>query len=305
VIVMSVPADTVFTVDSAFDQINARDAALLSWLAVLLVWVVWGLVRRSSLSDAAIGIVRALAAVKVWTLVLSVMLWLSAIVYLAAQVGLWDTRLMKDTVVIVLVGGLTAGFKALDHTTGKSNWRTHLRSLATLVVVVQFVSNLEPFPYLVELALVPLAVLLGGVQAVASGSDEYRSARGLINGLIITLGLAILSWSAYRVLASIGTADWDKIGKSFALAFWLPAALVPAVYLVALAMQYGQIFLMMRSVRRPSLVARLDLYLHHGLSLRRLRAFSQTPGRAREYARTMDRAERRELLQVPLDDLFR
>lgn len=299
---MSVPADTLPDVDNVADQINARDAALLSWVAVLLVWVIRGMLRRSSVGDAAIGVVRAFAAVKVWTLVLGIMLWLTAIVYLAAQVGLWDMRLIKDTVVIVVVGGLTAGFKALDHTKGKSDWRTHVRSLVTLVVVVQWVSNLEPFPYVVELALVPLAVLLGGMQAVASGSEEYRSARGFINGLIMTLGLAILSWSAYRVVTSIGTANWDKIGKSFALAFWLPAALVPAVYLVALAMQYGQTFLMMGSVRRPSVAARLDLYRHHGLNLRKLGAFSQTPGRAREYARAEDRAERQAVLQAPTDD---
>jgi hypothetical protein len=170
-------------------------------------------------------------------------------------------------------------------------------SIVAPVVVLQFVANLRTFPYLVELILVPVAVLLGGMQALANHSDEHRAARPVINGMIVLFGLSIFVWSVYRVASSLGSTVWDTVGKSFALAFWLPAALLPAIYVAAVVMQYGKTMTMMKFARTPSFGARMDFYLHHGVSLRRLRAFARTRGRVHEYARAEGRDERLAILR--------
>lgn len=168
-------------------------------------------------------------------------------------------------------------------------------------MVLQWVSNVQTFPYLVEPALIPIAATLGGMQVVASHNKEFQQALRLINGTLVLLGVTILAWSIYRVVDSLDSMAWGSTGKAFALAFWLPAALLPATYVLALAMEYGRVISMMKMVRPPSLRARIDLYFHHRLNLGRLTRFARTRGRAREYARAVSRTERLEVLRAPVE----
>jgi len=298
---VSLLGSTVYDVDAVAEQLTTRDVALLTWMAVGLLAVAWSMLRGGGLGRSVVGLVRAFFNPRVFSMVLLVIAWQLVFVYLAARVGLWGSELIRDTAVILLFGGFTTGFKALALMKGKQAWRGEVRSLLALVVVIQWISNLETFPYVSELVLVPVAILLGGMQAVANLNDEHRPARPLINGMVTLLGLSILVWSVYRIVSSWGSTEWDTVGKQFALAFWLPATLVPAIYVAALVMQYGKTISMMKIVHPPSFGARADLYRYHGLNLRRLNAFARTPSRAREYARAQSRAERLAILHAPAD----
>lgn len=240
-------------------QLTSRDAALLTWVGGFLLVGVWSGVLGGALGKSLVGVIRAFFTPRLLLMVALVAGWLLGIVYVASAVGLWDSTLAKDTVVIVVAGSVLAGFKALAMTKGGVTWGGEVRSLLGLVVVLQWVSNVQTFPYFVELTLVPMAAILGGMQVVASQNKEFHRALPLIKGTLTLLGLVILGWSIYRVVDSAGSVQWASVGKSFALAFWLPAALLPVTYLVALVMQYGLVISMMKIVRPPSLRARVDL----------------------------------------------
>lgn len=284
------------------EQLTSRDAALLTWVGAGLVAIMWSILRRGEVGRSIIAVTGAFLAPQIVGMVALVCVWLILVVYVAARIGLWDSELLKDTTVIVAVGAFTTGFNARAVVEGKATMRHEVRSLFTLVVVIQFIANLQTFPYLIEFILVPMAVLLGGTQTLTNDSEEHRAARPVINGTIVLLGSCVFAWSLYRVASSIGSTQWETVGKSFALAFWLPAALLPAIYVAALVMQYGKTISRMKAVRPPSLAARLDFYLHHRLSLRRLRTFYDTLGRAHEYARASSRNERLKILRAPRSD---
>jgi hypothetical protein len=284
------------------EQLTSRDAALLTWIGVGLLAIAWSMLRGGEVGRGILSAVGSFFAPRVAGMVAVVAAWLVLVVYLATHIGLWDTSLLKDTIVIIAVGAFMTGFKALAVMDGKETMRHEVRSVVALVVVIQFVANLRTFPYVVELILVPVAVLLGGMQALANHREEHKTVRPVINGMIILLGACIFVWSVYKVAGSLGSTEWETVGKSFAMAFWLPAALLPAIYVAALVMQYGKTISMMKIVRPPSLGARLDFYRHHGLSLRRLSAFSRSRGRAREYARADSRDERLAILRAPASD---
>jgi hypothetical protein len=284
-------------VETLSEQLNTRDAALLTWIGVLLVAAFWSLVRGGSIGQNLMGVGKAFVAPRILGLVAAVAAWLIAVVYLAARLSLWDPNMLKDTVVIVLVGAVMTGIKALALMRDEGRMRHEVRSIVGLVVVIQFVANLRTFPYVAELALIPLAVLLGGVQAVANHDEEHKEIRPVIDGAIVLLGLGIFAWSLFKVLSTIGHTQWQTVGRSFALAFWLPAAVLPAIYVAALVMQYGTTISRIKVVKRPTIGARADLYLHSGVSLRRLNAFAHSRGSTHDYARAKSRAERLAILR--------
>lgn len=173
-----------------------------------------------------------------------------------------------------------------------------VRSVVALAVAMQFVANLQTFPFIVELMLAAIAVLLGGMQALAHQSDDYRPARPLISAMLALLGWAVLAWSVYKLATSLGSTQWDTIGKSFALAFWLPAAVLPANCVAAVAMQHDSAMRVMKHLGSIPLRSRLDFCRHHRLNLRRLNAFAST-GHMHDYARASSRKERLAILRLP------
>lgn len=284
------------------EQLTSRDAALLTWIGVGLLAVAWSMLRGGGVGQSVLSVIRAFLVPRIVGMVALVAAWLGLVVYLAAHIDIWNIDLLKDTMVIVAAGAFMTGFKALAVMNGKETMRDEVRALIALVVAIQYVANLQTFPYLVELLLVPIAVLLGGMQAVATHSDEHKAARPVINGTIMLLGISVLVWSVYKIASSLGSTEWETVGKGFALAFWLPAGLLPAIYTAALTMLYGKTISMMKVVGPLSLGARWDLYRHHDLSLRRLRAFSRASGRAREYGRADSRQDRIAILRAPTSD---
>lgn len=284
------------------EQLTSRDAALLTWIGAGLLAIAWSVLRGGEVGRSALSVIGAFFAPQILVMVALVAAWQTLLVYLAARIDIWNSELLKDTIVLVAVGAFLTGFKALAVMNGKETLRNEVASLLAFAVVVQFVANLQTFPYLVELILIPIAILLGGMQAVVNHSDEHRATRPAINGMLALLGGCVLVWSIYKVASSFGSTEWETVGKSFALAFWLPAALLPAIYVAALMMQYGKTISMMKVARPPSLGARLDLYWHHGLNLRQLSEFSRTRGRALEYARADTRHERKAILRAVTSD---
>lgn len=287
--------------ETLLKQLTSRDAALLTWIGVGLLALAWSMVHGRGVGRSALSVIRAFFAPRIVGMVALVASWLILLVLLAARIDIWTVGLLKDTIVIITFGAFMAGFRALAVMNGEATMRDEVQSVIALVVVIQFVANLQTLPYLLELVLLPTAALLGGIQAVANHSDEHRAARPVINGTIMLLGVCILAWSLYKIASSLGSTEWETVGRAFALAFWLPAAVIPAIYAAALAMQYGKIISMMKIVRPLSLGARLDLYWHYGLNLRGLSAFSRARGRAHEYVRAESRRERTAILRATTD----
>jgi hypothetical protein len=208
---LSVLLVIVAPVDDIIEQVTSRDAAVLTWIGVGLLAIAWSVLRGGDVGRSVVGVVHAFFAPRVAGMVALVAAWLVLVVYLATRIGLWDRDLLKDTIIIVAVGAFMTGFKAIAVMEGKATMRQGVRSVVALVVALQFVANLRTFPYLVELILVPIAVLLGGMPAVANHNDEYKVARPVINGMIILLGWCVLLWSVYKVATSLGSTAWEAV----------------------------------------------------------------------------------------------
>ena len=133
---------------------------MLTWIGVLLLVFAWSAVRGGDVGRNAAGVIRAFFSPRIFAMFALVIGWQLVIVFLAERIGFWDSTLTKDTLVIVAFGGFVVGFKALALMDEKGTWRGEVRSLLGLVVIIQWVSNLQTFPYLIELGLVLMLVSL-------------------------------------------------------------------------------------------------------------------------------------------------
>jgi hypothetical protein len=95
-------------------MISNRELAAAIWLGILLGW---GAATSAPIRQGMRGIVRALFARKLAASIVLGAAYLSAWVYAARAVGLWDAALVGETAVWFVLGGLPT-MASLTHLDG-------------------------------------------------------------------------------------------------------------------------------------------------------------------------------------------
>jgi len=269
---------------------NARQVALVAWACIALVWCLFqGTIRRS-----IFDLVKTVLSVKLLVPALLSLSWIAAVVYGLYRVGAWSPALWWDTAVFAVAGTTSLVWRMMDSANYSVGFYRDVlaRAVAVSVLVGAFASTYV-FGLPVELVLVPLLFVLGGVQAVAASSDEYAAIRKPIGFVIVAVGAAMLiravagAIADYRGFLSLLTV------QSLLLIFVLTLAYIPFLLCLRVWSTYELAFVPLSlGDRKPFLVrayARLRIVLRHGLNLGKLHRFRT--GAGNELRFVMSRAD--------------
>lgn len=136
--------------------------------------------------------------------------------------------------------------------------RTSRRAVG-IAALVEGLVNLYVFPLAIELLLVPLLAMLGGMVALVAYKDEFKMLRKPLNAVVSCIGIGILVCVLGRVISDWSSAHLAEDLRSLALPIWLTIGLLPFIYVLGLVIAYESSFV------------RIDLS-HMGDALARRRA---------------------------------
>jgi len=179
---------------------------------------------------------------KIQATVFALLAWMALVLYVGHLVGAWNTDLLKDTIAWLLVSGLSTLFSTIEAPKKDRFFRSTALSAISFGVVMQFLLNLHTFNILVELLLQPFVVFLILLSAVAHTKPDTVQVGKLVDWLIAAFGLLIVTATARGLLNSWRGVDPEETGLALAFSIWLPLAMLPFVYAVALGQTYGRIF---------------------------------------------------------------
>lgn len=268
-------------------MLNNRELASLILIAAAILALATLPGARRALAEPLQDVARALFK---WKIVLSIGLlltWIAGCVTLAAQVRLWDTGLLKDTILIVFLFALPATFSAVSAKSGTAIFKNlHQQTLSLTALAVMYV-NLEPFPLIVELLMQPFAVFLQLMSAFSERDAAYRSIGKLTRALLTITGLSTIVWATFQVVRKAGTYDAQLLSLTTGMSVWLPLAIFPFLYLFAFATMIEQNFVTLRwcndSKKLPPSRVRLAVVLGMHFSLATASRFN---GRYRQVAQS-------------------
>lgn len=224
---------------------------------------------RRSTGPSFKAVIRAFFA---WRLQLSLfvyVLYASVIVWLAHRVGFWDPGLLKDTIFVVVFAGVPLLFSAHKVADEATFLRSVGARLLGISAFIAFYVSLGSLPLWAELILQPVAATFAAVSAVAHHKAEHRPVEKLANGVLGLIGVGLLLYTTVLAFTTWDKHDLEESLRSFVLAVWLTAALVPFVYPFAFATQVGAILAMLpffNERRKPPRRVRLAVVL--GLQFR-------------------------------------
>lgn len=142
-----------------------------------------------------------------------------------AALGVWRPALAPDTVAWSIGSGIALfGWSVRVFKPGGSFGRVIRASISSTVFVEAFV-NLYVFPLAVELLLLPVAVLIAGMSAVAESdrqfaSAKYAPAKRLLAGLTKTLGFVLIGWVLVNAMIRWASNDRRRRARARLALAW-------------------------------------------------------------------------------------
>jgi hypothetical protein len=202
-----------------------------------------------------------------------------AVVCVLESLGFWKMSLLKDTVFWFCSSGIVVAFSVITSEDKENILSRALAGSVKAVVVLQFLINTYTFSLPVELVLVPVSVLVATMRAVSETDNESASATKLLTGVQIGLGLGIVLFASLKA-----ASDYAKLGTTdsitrFLLPIVLSLAFVPCIYLLVLVATYELLFIRLKMGQEvePAVerYAKIQIILHCGLSLKKLKRFAK------------------------------
>lgn len=256
-----------------FVPLSTREIATLVWIAVFLIWALW----EPRIRPALLRVLTTALHWKIVAPILAIVLYSSSVVWVLYKLGFWQSYLLKDTVVWVVVSGIALGMSGVSLKSEAPTWRGVVIEQIKIVVLVEYLVNTYTFGIWIELALIPVMTALAVLTSFASMDEKSAIVAKLGQFLQGTIGLAILWFAVLGALEEAETFTVSVALREVLLPIILSATVIPIAYLLTVISAYEQLFLFLRirEDKGASLIryAKWRLFLRLGLRLTAVRSF--------------------------------
>jgi hypothetical protein len=259
--------------EGAAFTLNNREMALFLWGTLFLAW---GLSRVEVRRSFKALIESLFGSALIWVLV-AALSYTMLLVLILMRIGYWEPPMAKVATWWFLGAAVGAMFSKPEGT-GQHFRRLVIHNL-TLAALIEFLSELYTFPFVVELIFVPSMAFLLAIQAVAQVQTDpkYQLTVRVLNGCSSLVGLALIIFVLYQAIRHASDLVSPGSVKEFFLPLLLMAAFVPFLYawFYIMAMQTALHMTKFALRDSPELFsfARLQILKAVGLSLTRAQLF--------------------------------
>ncbi|RXF67734.1 hypothetical protein [Arcticibacter tournemirensis] len=224
-----------------FEVLSSREWALGIWIVVALVAVLF----KKSMRDGLGGVLKALFVWNLMSWLVGMAVYIAGFIYLFYRMGLWTPDLLKDTVFYILFSATVSMFKANKISEDKDFFWEMLKDNLKLGILMQFLIGQYTFDVWVELLIVPISVLLAGIQAFSVNDPKYAQVNKLINRIWLLFGAAVIYHMINSVIQHIHELLSLDILRQILLVPNLTLVFIPFLYVLSLRMVYEEQFILL------------------------------------------------------------
>ena len=223
--------------DSVIKNLSNREAAIAIWLLVGLIWAL----TQNKIRKSLLLVIKSFFA---WQLTISYLVMFSyiAIMLLVLHaVGIWSVAHITTTILWIIGVGFVMLFeysKANDESFFKNAIKANLKVL----VVLEFLINFYVFSLWIELLLVPLSVILGGLLGIASSNKQYAALQKSINYVMAIIGTFLIGYALYMAVSDFNKLITLNNFENFILPVLLSIMFLPFIYFWAMYVNYATLF---------------------------------------------------------------
>jgi hypothetical protein len=174
----------------------------------------------------------------------------SLIIYCLYWIGFWDVSLLKGTIFWVVFVELPLFVRTIEKAKDNHFFIKLIKDNIALIVVIEFFINFLTFGLVEEFVLVPCALFIGLLYAIAAREKKYQKVKHFFDVLIIIFGFVVI----IHTVISIFQAPEQIFNIATLKEFLLPTLLLlfnlPIVYGLALYNTYEQLFIRVKGTQK-------------------------------------------------------
>lgn len=245
---------------SILESINNRELAFLIWFLVLILYLLYKKVKLKLLGSLLKSIFWS--RLTVFFLIILVYTFLSA--YFLSKTGLWNLSQVKNTALWFLTVGAVSLFHVTDK--NKSNYlKETLKDVLSITAGLQFLLGIYSFSIVAELILLPVAVLIGGMNVFVKQKNEFHQLAKVLQKLILLAGLLLISYSLFKIITDFKSFANKGTLTDFLIPALLSILFLPMLYILSIYVTHDDLFTSLeRKIKSRSLLryARCKALLH-------------------------------------------
>lgn len=223
--------------------LDNRETSLIIWAGIVIVWLLCIKDLRASVFD----IMKHLFATRLTYVFALIIAYTGLIYYALFRVNFWEDGLLKEGLICLVTIGLWGVGTAISKVkTLKQSLKSMAIDSVKVVILIQFLTGFYVMSLPLELFIIPLAFLLGVLQASSSRKEQTDSkfslTTKLFNWMISILGLSILGYSIKQFIIRPDELLTILNLKELLLPIIMTLAYIPLLYLIGIYTSYESFY---------------------------------------------------------------
>ncbi len=224
--------------DNYMGLFNAREMALIIWLLIFFVWAI----LKKKIRDSFSNVGKAFFKKKVLFIFIVIIIYVGSVVFSLAKIGIWQTTLIKDTIIWFSGTAFILMMNANKAAQEKRYFKKLLEDNLKLNLIVEFIMNLYSFNLLIELILVPFLFVIIAMSAYVEIKKDYLAVKKMTNFILSIISIFIIMYAFIKIIGDFRGFLSSENMRAFVLPPLLTFAYIPFLYIFALLITYENIF---------------------------------------------------------------
>lgn len=219
-------------------ELNNRELATVVWGGLLVLALLTRRDTRTALREVA----RTFVHPTILGTTLGLAGCTAGLCAFMAEVDVWDSDLLNETVVWFLGVGLGLTMNMARAFQEEDFFARAFRRTVGVTLLIEFFINVAVLPLVVELFLLPIIVFLALMSQVAAMEEKTRIVKSIADGCLGITVLGLLLFVAVTVLTDVAGFLRDEPEETLFLPVWLTLGVLPYIYLLGLWSSYQLTF---------------------------------------------------------------
>lgn len=232
-------------VETILLQLNTRELAVIVWLAIALISMLFSKVIRKSIW----GVLKSFFHWKIYTPIIGLIVYVTWLIFLLKHVSFWDISLLKDSIFWILWA-----FSLLLSISGRNENIHFIKDIMVnffkWILIIEFISNIYTFNFWWELILVPIIIIIQLISTFASMEKKYVKVKIAFD--YIFMWVIGIYW--IHIIYSLISEPNILVNIHNLYSFLLPIVLtllsIPYLYIFTLIVNYESLFARMHNCFR-------------------------------------------------------
>ncbi|HET8598653.1 MAG TPA: hypothetical protein VFM22_12925, partial [Castellaniella sp.] len=223
------------------DFLNDREVAISLWVVAIAIYI-FSSSKMRDVRKSFRSLLSAFFARQIISVLILMTIYMGVVVYLMFEADLWNSGQIKNTIFWAVAVGFMSLFKLESIKKDKSFFKHSIIDNLKILAIIQFFVSFYSFPLWIELLLVPILALTGGMSAIAETDEKYIQAKKLLDGLMIFFGITVIAYTVYMLITNFNEFDQESTLYDFIVPPLLTLFYLPFIFMMMVYSAYEQAF---------------------------------------------------------------